>query len=170
MIDTTKVHGRRALRFDSLEQVLVDSRACVAAGAAGGLERLGNWTIGQALNHLAAWIDYPLLGYPPELEFPEAIKVQARAAKARILREAMQPGERLPLEGLAGASGTLATEDVPADVGLARLESAVARLRSGRPHDPTPLPDPAFGVITHDEWTQMNLRHAELHLSFFVPR
>jgi hypothetical protein len=98
------------------------------------------------------------------------MKVQAHASKERIMREPMHPGERLPLEGAVRADGTLATEVVSADVGLSRLELAAARLRRGNPGDPTPIPDPCFGLVTHNEWTQMTLRHAELHLSFFVPR
>lgn len=163
MIDTAKVQGRRPLRFETIDQMLADARACVAAP---GLARLGNWTIGQTLHHIAAWIDYPYMGYPPELVIPEAMKAQARAAKDSIMTSPMHPGERLP--GLS--EGTLATEVVPADIGLAQLEAAAIRLRSGPPHELTPLPDPAFGVITNHEWTQMSLRHAELHLSFFVPR
>jgi len=31
-------------------------------------------------------------------------------------------------------------------------------------------PSPAFGPLTLEEWDQLHLRHAELHLSFFVPR
>ena len=30
--------------------------------------------------------------------------------------------------------------------------------------------DIGTGVKTHDEWKTMHLRHAELHLSFYVPR
>jgi hypothetical protein len=28
---------------------------------------------------------------------------------------------------------------------------------------------PVLGKLTHEEWTQLHLRHAELHLSFAVP-
>lgn len=174
LIDTTKVPvgpgGRRPLHFGTLDDLLADARACVAAERRpAGLLRRGNWTIGQALNHIAAWIEYPFTGYPAELVIPDDVKAQARAAKDRIMRAPMHPGDRLPLDGPAAAAGTLATEVVPADAGLARLESAARLLQSNAPSAPTPLPDPAFGVVTHDDWTQMTLRHAELHLSFFVP-
>jgi hypothetical protein len=171
MIDTTNVPvgegGRRRLRFDGLDAMLADARACVGADARGRLVRRGNWSIGQALNHIAAWIEYPFVGYPPELVLPEVMTAAARAAKARIMSEPMHPGERLPVEGLS--AGTLATEDVGGVVGLARLETAAAHLRTGKPDGPTPFADPAFGTITRREWMEMSLRHAELHLSFFVP-
>lgn len=163
MIDTTKVTGRRTLRFKSLDALRADACACAAASH---LDQLGNWTLGRALHHIAAWIDYPLLGYPPELNIPPAMKAQADAAKTRMMQTAMEPGERLP--GIAG--GTLATEEVPTAVGLAELEAAITRMRASDPESHTPFADPYFGEITRREWTEINLRHAELHLSFFIPR
>lgn len=149
------------LRFETLDQMLADARACAAAPR---LRPLGNWSLGQALNHIAAWIDYPFVGFPPELRFPEEMKANAAGAKQRLMDETMKPGERLP--GIA--AGTLAIEDVSTPVGLARLESAAARLAAVPPHDTLPLPDPYFGRVTRHEWAEINLRHAELHLSFFV--
>lgn len=166
MIDTSKVPigegGRRSLRFETVEAMVRDARACAVART---LTRRGNWTIGQALNHIAAWIDYPFVGYPAELVIPEEMKAQARDAKGRIMSAAMHPGDRIPRL----AAGTLATEVVPTEIGVARFEAAAKRLASGGPGDPLPVPDPAFGVVTRGEWTAMSLRHAELHLSFFVP-
>lgn len=159
MIDTTSVAGRRELRFETLDDMLADARQCASAAR---LHRLGNWSLGQALNHLAAWIDYPYLGYPPELVFTDDIKAQALAAKERFMNQPMDSGKRIP----GSATGTYATVDVPTVIGLARLEAAATRLRSGPPTHP----DPAFGMVTQEEWTAMNLRHAELHLGFFVPR
>ncbi|HEX2838200.1 MAG TPA: DUF1569 domain-containing protein [Phycisphaerales bacterium] len=163
MIDTTKVQGRRAVRYATVADMIADARACVAARQ---LEQLGNWSVGRAMNHVAAWIEYPFVGYPPELVIPEEMKAQAKLVKTRLMQAAMQPGERLP--GLE--AGTLATEDVAAAVGLARLERAAAMPVSGGPDDPAPVPDPAFGVVTLHEWTEISLRHAELHMSFFVVR
>jgi len=162
MIDTTTVSGRRhSLRFETIDAMVLESRRCVDAARGARLRRLGNWTLGQALNHVAAWIDFPYLGYPAGFDLPEPVKEHARANKARILRETMKPGEHLP--GLP--AGTLAIEIVPEEQGLAHLESASARLRGGDP----PIPDPVFGPVTAREWTEMSLRHAELHLSFFIP-
>lgn len=163
MIDTSQVRGRRVLHFATLEALLADARALAAADLAAPprLRRLGNWTLGQCLNHLAAWIEYPYIGYPPELVIPDEMKANARAIKHELMTRTMNPGERLT--GLD--AGTLATEVVPTETGLTRLESAAAKLRTGDP----PIPDPAFGLVTAHEWTEINLRHADLHLSFFVP-
>lgn len=141
--------------------MLVDARALAGALR---VRRLGNWTLGQALNHIAAWIEFPYIGYPAELVIPDEMRANADAVKDRMMNATMAPGERLP--GLE--AGTLATEVVPTAIGLARLEAAARYLEEGDPAEPTPFPDPAFGVITRHEWTQISLRHAELHLSFYV--
>lgn len=159
---STAAAHRRTLRFHSVRDMLVDARSLMNAPR---LERAGNWTLGQALNHIAAWIEYPYEGYPAELVIPDAMRANAAAVKEQMMRTAMQPGERLP--GLA--AGTLATEVVPTEVGMARLERA-ARYLDGDPSEPAPFPDPAFGVTTRYEWTQITLRHAELHLSFLTAR
>lgn len=57
-VDTKKVAGRRMLRFESLDQVIADVDRLVEAERAGRLTRLGNWTLGQTLGHLAAWAEY----------------------------------------------------------------------------------------------------------------
>ena len=48
--NTTKVSGRRHLRFKSLDAVLADAEEL----AGGQTKQLGNWTLGQILSHLAA--------------------------------------------------------------------------------------------------------------------
>jgi len=152
--------ARRVLRFESLDAMLADARACTEAEAGGRLTRLGNWSLGTALAHIAEWADYPYVGYPAGLDFPEEVKVRARASIERILHETMAPGERLP----GAAAGTYGVRDVSAAAGLAMLEASAARLAS---QEPT-TPDPVFGPVTREQWGLMTLRHAELHLSFYV--
>ena len=72
----------------------------------------------------------------------------------------MQPGFRIP--GIAG--GTLATEPMPLDEAVARIRQVMERLGS----EPPAAPNVVFGPLSHDDWIALNLRHAELHLSFFV--
>ena len=52
---------------------------------------------------------------------------------------------------------------MPLAEGAARLRKAVARLQAG---EPARYDSPAFGPMNHEERIQLNLRHAELHLSF----
>jgi len=52
---------------------------------------------------------------------------------------------------------------LPTGEGAARLAAAWARLQRAAPT----VDNPIFGHLTHDEWQQMHLRHAELHLGCF---
>jgi len=150
---------RRPLRFDAIDQVLADADALADAEAKGELQRLGAWTLGQALNHLAAWADFAYGGYP--FQVPTFIRLLARPMKTRALTKPLKPGMRLPKV----SGGTLATDIIPTAEALPRFRQSFGRLSSEPPNQPHPI----FGPLTHDEWIKMHLRHAELHLSFQSP-
>src|SRR5688572_27288102 len=150
--------GRRTLRFDSIEQALADAQRLVEAEQAGSLRRTGNWTLGQALGHLAAWAGYCFDGYP--IRTPRVIGWILRLRRQRFLHGAMPAGVHIP--GVKG--GTVGTEALSTDEGYARFRRAFERLRDERPMDRHPF----LGRMSHDDWIALNLRHAELHLSFFL--
>jgi hypothetical protein len=158
-VDTTKVAGRRVLRFESLDQVLADVERLSEAERAGRLRRLGNWMTGQTIGHLADWAEYSYTGV--QLKVPFFIRWILRLRKRKFLYGPMRAGVRIP--GVEG--GTLATEPLSLDEGLARFRRVLERLKS---EAPTAL-SPIFGRLTHRESIAANLRHAELHLEFLVP-
>lgn len=137
---------------------MTDLHSLLDAERAGTLTHCGAWSLGQCLGHLAAWIDYAYDGYPPELPTPLWIKLVLRPFKKKFLRGPLRPGVRIPKL----KDGTLAIDPLSTPEGLSRFEKAWARLRQGPPTKPNPI----FGPMTHAEWIQMHLRHAELHLSF----
>jgi hypothetical protein len=158
MVDTANVAGRRSLHFQSLDEVLAEVDRLAEADAAGRLTQLGNWTLGQALGHMAAWSEYGYTGFP--LKVPFFIKWILRLRKRKFLYEPMRPGVRIPrVEG-----GTLATQPMSRQEGLDRFRRAVERLK----REPQTHPSPVLGPLTHEESIAINLRHAELHLGFFV--
>ena len=162
-VNTARVVDRRVVRYASVEGLFEDVDALVAAQWAGALAAKGNWSLGQALGHVAAWAEFAHEGYPPAMQSPPwIVRLLARFWKRGFIRGAMRPG--LKLHGVAG--GTLATDDAPAEEAAARLRRAFTRLQATAPTRPNPL----FGPLTHEEWLGLNLRHAELHLSFFEPR
>jgi hypothetical protein len=59
----------------------------------------------------------------------------------------------------------LATEPLPLDEAEGKYRRALQRLKSEAPT----APNPAFGVLRHEEWIALHLRHAEGHLGFMVP-
>jgi hypothetical protein len=153
---------RHPLRFETVEDALAEAERLVGAERAGRLDRAGNWTLGQALGHLAAWANFAFDGYPPEVRAPLPVRILLRMARGRILSTGMMTGVKI--RGIP--AGTIAVDVLAADEGLRRFRAALERLRSTAPR----LDNPAFGRLTHDEWIRLNLRHAELHLGHLVPR
>src|SRR5262245_27442668 len=158
-VNTGKVTGRRILRFDSIDQLLAEVDRLVAAERAGRLKRLGNWTLGQTLGHLATWDEFSYTGVP--LNPPFFIRWILRFQKNKFLRGPMPAGVKIPnVQG-----GTLGTEPISLDEGLARHTKVLQRLKIEAPT----LPSTIFGKMMHAEAIALTLRHAELHLGFFVP-
>ena len=158
-VDTGKVTGRRTLRFESIDELRAEVDRLAASEREGKLRALGNWTLGQALGHLATWAEYSFCGAP--LKPPFLIKLILRMGKKKFLNGSMRTGVRIPKV----PGGTLGTDDLPLDEALTRYRTALDRLRRESPTAPNVI----FGPLTHEEWINLNLRHAELHLSFFVP-
>jgi hypothetical protein len=71
----------------------------------------------------------------------------------------MPAGVRIP----GTKDGTFGTEPLSTSEGADRLRRAFQRLLSD---EPARYDSPAFGPMSHADRIQLNLRHAELHLSF----
>ncbi len=158
-VDTAKVTGRRMLRFESIDEMMAEVDRLVEAERAGRLKRLGNWTLGQILGHLAVWAEYGYTGAP--LKPPFFIRWILRLQKRKFLYGPMRAGTKIP--GIAG--GTFGTDPMSLDEGLDRFRKVMQRLKTVTPT----APSAAFGTLTHDESIALTLRHAELHLGFMVP-
>jgi len=159
VVDTGKVTGRRSLHFNSIDQLLAEVDRLADAERSGRLKQLGNWTLGRALGHLATWGEFAYTGVP--LNPPFFIRWILRFQKKKFLVGPMPAGVKIPRV----ENGTLGTEPISLDVGLARYKAVLQRLKSEAPI----LPSPIFGKMTHEESIALTLRHAELHLGFFVP-
>ncbi len=158
-IDTNLVPNRRELHFHSIDEALDEAYRLAIADKQGRLLSLGNWTLGQALSHIAAWIEFGYTGFP--ITAPFIVRLIVWLQKRRILYRAMPAGIRIP--GIP--QGTLATDPMTLEEGMARYHTAFERLKA----EPQLFPSPVLGTLTHEESIALNLRHAELHLSFFVP-
>ena len=158
MIDTSKVEQRRKLQFDTIDSCLVELERIEEAERQGKLKTLGNWTAGQNLSHLAAWIEYGWDGYPMSKP-PLPMRLVMRFMLGVILKKGMTAGVNIP--GIEG--GTLGADEMETQAAADRYRVALNRLKSGEPatHD-----SPAFGKMTHEKRVKLNLRHAELHLGF----
>jgi hypothetical protein len=154
-INTAK-SPRRPLRLATIDGALAEADRIAALARAGTIQYSGNWDAGQILNHLAAWAEFVYTPMP--LRVPWFIRLVVRPMKNRILRKGLPAGRRIPRV----KAGTLATEHVSLDPALARFQKAFHRLTT----DPPTMPSPLFGKLTQHEAIQLNLRHAELHMSF----
>jgi hypothetical protein len=160
-VDTKKAE-RRSVRFASIADARRDLDALEAAQKAGTLRTTGNWTPGEILTHLAAWVNYGFDGFPPELNPPFFVRWLGPMMRGRMLRKGLPRGFRIPKI----PRGTTGMEDVPVDEGLRRLRAAYDRLEKSEP----PVESPALGKMSYPEKIQMQLRHAELHLGFLHSR
>ena len=149
---------RRKLWFDSIDDVFSELERIENADANGRLAATGAWTPGQILSHLAAWIDYAYDGFPMK-PAPWPIRVLLRWQLKKYLRQGMPSGVRIPKV----PEGTFGAKDLPLDEAAARFRAALKRLKSD---EPAGYDSPAFGALSHEQRIQLNLRHAELHLSF----
>ncbi|HEY2762183.1 MAG TPA: DUF1569 domain-containing protein [Pirellulales bacterium] len=156
-INTGKVTGRRELHFNKID----DIRAEAERLAAGSYRQLGNWTLGQTFSHLAAAIKLCLDG--ASFRVPFYIRWFAPLIKKKLLRGPMKPGFKLPRDA---SDGLIPANTVSMEQGLNELRTTIERLH----REPVRKPSPIFGKMTNAEWDQLHLRHAELHLGFYVPK
>ncbi|HVV98908.1 MAG TPA: DUF1569 domain-containing protein [Planctomycetaceae bacterium] len=155
-VDTSKVTERRTLRFESLDEIVTDAERLVAAPK---VRMLGNWPLEDLFLHLATAINGSLDGI--DVRAPWFIRLIAPVFKRRVLTKSMRAGFKLPVS----AQTDLFPKGKSVAESLESLRSAVARQHS----QPMAASHPVFGRLTHDEWRQLHLRHAELHLSFAIP-
>ena len=155
-VNTSKVQGRRTLHFANLEEILADAERLATAPK---LKTLGNWTLGQALGHLAGAMDTAVDG--AKIQAPWFIRVMGPLFKKSVLKK-MRPGFKLPDNA---AKDLIPPPTMSTDEGLRRLRTAVARLKA----TPNRAPSPFLGRLSREESDRLQCSHAELHLSFFVP-
>lgn len=158
MIDTSKVKHRRKLQFETIDDCVAELERLEEAARHGKLKTLGNWTAGQNLSHLAAWIEYGWDGYPMSKP-PLHIRLVMRFMLGRILKNGMTAGVKIP--GIEG--GTLGAQQMETLAAADRFRTALNRLESG---EAATYDSPAFGKMSHEKRVKLNLRHAELHLGF----
>lgn len=148
---------RRNLRYPSLPAVLVD----VNQLAAGKFTTTGEWTFPQILQHLARSMN--LAFDCADFKVNWIIRTVARLFyKKRILEERMEPGFKLP----RSASSLLPTENPTLEAGLAEFRRAIGRFERETPEAESVI----FGPMTPEEWTKLQIRHCELHLSYVWPK
>lgn len=149
---------RRELTFEKIKDVIEDVNRIGDADAQGTLQVSGQWTAGEILSHLSAWIEYGYQGYPIESP-PWIVRQMLKLMLRSMLKNGMKPGTRIP----GVQDGTVGQTKMPTAEACQRYLVALNRLASS---EKVVYPSPAFGEMDHSKRVSLNLRHAELHLSF----
>lgn len=159
-VATSKVQGRRTLRFETVDDILAEVDRLSQAR---NIKTLGNWTAGQVCNHLALVMKGAMDGSRFKIPFPMnlVMPVFVWLRKKKMLSNPMPAGFQLP----KAAAQEIVSEPVSTEEGLEALRTTLLRFKTDRKRAPSPV----FGELTHDEWTQLQCRHCELHLSFLIP-
>ncbi|MCA9173154.1 MAG: DUF1569 domain-containing protein [Planctomycetales bacterium] len=156
-VNTRLVTGRRPVRYALFRDLIGDVHRLSALPH----RQLGNWSLGQIVDHLQRALLLQVESTPVAIPFWE--RIAARLAKRRLLSRSLKAGCLPPMalrEQLAPRDG------VEVAAAVRELEQAIARCRDAQSTQPHPL----LGRISRAEWEQYHLRHAELHMSFLVTR
>jgi len=124
------------------------------------VEMLGDWSLGQVFRHLAIAFNGSIDGFAFRLTWPEILFVRV-FIKKRLLAEGIRPGH-----GFSRRWDSVRPGETSVSEGIAILRMAVVRFATETKRSP----HPAIGALSPDEWYQFHLRHAELHMSFAVPK
>lgn len=154
-VNPTTVQGRRELSFESLQDVLADVERLVASPST---RTLGNWSLGELLNHLTMTMNNSIDGF--QVKAPFFVRMIAPFFKKSALKK-ITPGIKLPKSA--------ETKALPPSSSLYESLQEFRKAVQRTMMETMEAAHPAFGRMTHDEWMQLHLRHSEMHLSFAVP-
>ena len=161
MVNTKKAE-RRELKFGNVEALCAELDRIEAAHREGRLRTTGNWTAAQGLEHCARVWGAALDGFPADARPPALVKVLAKTFfKGKAVR-----GDTAPAGIRPPAAITRAFEVGPEmgfDEAMAHMRAQVGRTRAGERFSKV---SPLFGVMSHEEWTGMQLGHCQLHMGF----
>ncbi len=156
-IDTTKVTGRRELRFDTYDDLLADAERMASIE----VRTRGNWSYPQILEHLAKSLHKMIEGPGFMLPMPMRFIMRLTMMK-KMVTQTLDPGFKFPASVAKSFAPSPTAEVGPS---LELLRAAIERVKS----DPTRAKHPGFGTITTAEWDNFQLRHCEMHMSFVQP-
>ena len=155
-VNTGRVTGRRTLRFECFDDVMAEAERVTCQP----MRSLGNWSVGEILDHLARSVQESFAGSASPAPW-FARTLIAPFLKRSMLTKGLPAGFQLPPTMSAFQPRPL----IAAEAALEDLRAATARLMTESPVKPHAF----FGRLTHAEWTNLHLRHAELHLGFLIP-
>ena len=159
MKNTKAIAGRRALNYADFSAMLAD----IEEVTGGPHEAIGNWTVGEIIDHVAKPIPWAMDGYPAGFRVPVFFKIVGPLMKKSFL--AMKPSPA----GIKPPAAMMAyfepQKGVSVDVAMRRLRDAVHRWPSAT----TIAKNPLVGSMSKAQWESFLCNHAALHFSFIRP-
>lgn len=156
-VDTKTATGRRKVAYQSYDDLLADAEQL----AAGEVQQIGNWSLGQILTHLATSVNSSIDGF--SFKAPLPLRIMATLfMKKKLIYQEVPAGFKIPKQSEAVF---LPNESVSIEEALAALREAIERAKA----ETQRAPHPVFGNLTREETDSFNLRHAEMHMSFVKP-
>jgi hypothetical protein len=160
---TLQLGARRQIHLQSSSDLLAEVDRIQASAAVGAVRPLGNWTAAQAFQHLAKFIEYSFDGFP--FRYPWPLRVGSwlvgKLSWRWLLQLAFRPGFTNPRV----AAAVEPDADVTLEDAAQRLRRQVRRILSG---ERMLQRSPTGERLSHEQWIECHLRHAELHLSFLL--
>ena len=158
IVKTKSIQGRRELHFADFSELLADAEHVANSPC----QTLGNWSVGQILDHLAKAAMAPFEGFGG-LKAPWLARTFVMPfIKNSLLTKSMPAGFQLP----RNATALVPADEIDPRAALEKLKGALGRFTTDMPH----FPHPFLGKLALQEWVSLTLRHAEMHLSFLIPR
>jgi hypothetical protein len=148
--------SRRVLHYATLEEFQADAERL----ARGNSRTVGRWTYPQILDHLSRSIVASIDGFGFQAPW-FARKLIAPFLKNSFLTKPMRAGFQLPARAVAILPG----DDLSLSAAIEKLQHALRRFAS----ETQRAEHPFLGKLASQESTALQLRHAELHMSFVVP-
>jgi len=150
--------ARRRLEFHCFNCLRGELDRLEAAGEA-NIRAVGRWTPGQVVQHLAEVVTRSIDGF--EFEGPRLVRMLRPVLRLTMMGRPMPSGVKL--------KGAMTAMVPPPSI---RFDNALANLRrelDRAERERMTAKSPVFGRMTHDDWANLHLRHAELHLGFLHP-
>jgi peptidoglycan/xylan/chitin deacetylase (PgdA/CDA1 family) len=161
-LNNRHVRVRRQIHLQSPSDLLAEVDRIQASASVGSVRPSGNWTAAQAFQHLAKFIEYSFDGFPFRYPWPYRVVVWLirRVSWSWLLKLTFRPGFTNPPVVARAVDPDAAVTLEHAGQSLRRQ---IRRILDGeRMVQRSPTGEP----VSHEQWVEAHLRHAELHLSF----
>ncbi len=144
-----KLHCFNCLRgeLDRFEEIGADN-----------LKTTGDLTAAQIVQHISEVVTRSIDGF--EFSVPWFVRLFRPLIRKKFIGTTtpLDSGIKLKGESLA----MIPAADFSLTDAIANLRNELERANEVKMTQPSPV----FGVMTHEDWTSLHLRHAELHFSF----